>query len=74
MTVLLMDQLLQFSELIQEFDYSVKKIADRGQHVIMGSEWLWGEFVTFIDADDYYCPRKLEEEMTLCGRNKGQNG
>lgn len=31
----------------------------------VGTGMALGEFVTFIDADDYYYPHKLEEEMTL---------
>ena len=30
-----------------------------------GIRMALGEFITFIDADDYYYPHKLEQEMTL---------
>ena len=29
-----------------------------------------GEFITFLDADDYYYPHKLKEEMTLLHKQK----
>ena len=29
-----------------------------------------GEFITFLDADDYYYPQKLEEEMILLNKEK----
>ena len=35
-----------------------------------GIRKAWGTFVTFIDADDYYYPRKLEHQMTLLHKGK----
>ena len=36
----------------------------------LGISMAQGEFVTFLDADDYYYPNKLEEEMTLLWKGK----